>query len=252
MIMKNAIKSILVGGTMLAATSASQAELETEIYAGYHSIYEFRGVDFGDDLFDAGIDFTYDLGDGFSLNAGLWYADTDGNNANAAFDELDYYIGLTKTIGAVDVSVGYTYYDFPGDSDHSEEYFIGLSTEFENGIGVSLTYFDDFNSDGGDDTTEGEYLELEATKSWELSPCVGLDLAVGAAWSFDYNSDVDGGDLDGFNHYFVAVAAPWTISESFTLTPYVKFVGAASDLANDENGDSEDLFYGGLSLSYAF
>ncbi len=254
MIMKQAIKSILVGGTMLAATSAAHAELEAELYTGFHSIYEFRGVELGDDgLIDVGIDLNYDLGSGINLNAGVWYGDSEGSNGGD-FEEIDYYIGLSKSFGAIDLSVGYTYYDFAGSGSYSDEYFIGLATEFKNGIGVSLNFYDDFNGrSGGRDTTEGEYLELEGTKSWELSPCVNLDVAVGAAWSFSYNSDVNGGGRDGFNHYYISVATPWSISEKFTLTPYLKFVGADSDLASDfRTGRSEDLFYGGVSLSYSF
>lgn len=250
MIMKHAIKSILIGGTMLAAATSAQAELETEIYTGFHSAYEFRGVEFGDDgLFDAGIDLTYDLGSGFSLNGGVWFADSYGSTASGGdFEEVDYYISLTKTIGKVDVSLGYTYYDFPGNSGgDTNEIFVGLATEFENGIGLSATFYSDY------DTIDGDYLEVVATKSWELCACVSLDLAVGAAWSFDYNVDVDGSSLDGFNHYYISLAAPWAISEKFTLTPYIKFVGADNDLLNDlSDGDSEDLFLGGISLSYSF
>ncbi len=247
LIMKNTIKSIMIGGSLLAATPAF-AGIETEIHAGYHSIYEFRGVDFGDDLFEAGIDFSYELSEGLSLSGGAWYTDTDGNSGVAAFDELDLYIGLTKTLGKVDVSVGYTYYSFPGASaGNTDEVYLGVSTELENGIGLSLTYFEDI------DVIDGGYLEFEATKSFELSACVSLDLAVGAAWSFDYNADVDGTALDGFNHYFVSVSTPWAIRDNVTLTPYIKFVGASSDLLNDlESGTSDDLFLGGVTLSYSF
>lgn len=231
---------------MLAATSA-HAELETEIHAGYHSIYEFRGVDFGDDLYEGGIDLSYDLGGGFSLSGGIWYADSNGGGGGA-FEEADYYIGLTKTLGKVDVSIGYTYYDFPGSSlPSTEEIYIGLSTELECGLGLSLTYYEDI------DAIDGGYLEFEATKSYKLSPCISLDLAVGAAYSFDYNADVNGGPLDGFNHYFVKLATPWVIRENMTLTPYIKFVGAGSDLDNDyDTTSSDDLFYGGVTLSYSF
>lgn len=231
---------------MLAATSA-HAELETEIHAGYHSIYEFRGIDFGDDLYEAGIDLSYDLGGGFALSGGIWYADSNGDN-DGDFEEVDYYIDLTKTLGPVDLSVGYTYYAFPGDDGaKTDEVYIGISHELECGLGLSLTYYKDI------DDFQAEYLEFEATKSYELSPCLSLDLSVGAAWSFDYNSDTNGDPLDGFNHYFVSVALPYSIAENMTLTPYVKFVGADSDLGNDyDDGSSSDLFYGGVSLSYAF
>lgn len=235
----------MIGGSLLAAAvTITQAEVEVEVHAGYHSIYEFRGVDFGDDLFEGGIDFSTDLAEGLSLSGGAWYADTNGGN----FDELDLYIGLTKTIGKVDVSVGYTYYAFPGTSSaNTEEVYLGVATELECGLGLSLTYYEDI------DVIDGGYLEFEASKSYELSPCVNLDLAVGAAWSFDYNADVDGGSLDGFNHYYVSVSAPWAIRDNMTLTPYIKFVGAASDFDNEFGATaSEDLFLGGLILSYSF
>ena len=60
-------------------------------------------------LVDLGLDLNYELAEGLSLNGGAWYASWD---AGGAADELDLYIGLTKTLGAVDLSVGYTYYIF--------------------------------------------------------------------------------------------------------------------------------------------
>lgn len=235
------------GGLLAAAVVPAQAEVEFEVHAGYHSIYEFRGVDFGDDLLEGGVDFSTDLGAGFSLSGGVWYADTDGNLANAPFDELDLYIGLSKEFGPVEVSVGYTHYRFPGASaTNTDEVYIGLATEFDCGLGLSLTYFEDI------DVIDGGYLEFEASKSFEINSCVGLDLAVGAAWSFDYNADVNGGSLNGFNHWFASVAFPWDVYENVTLTPYAKFVGASSSFANDENGASDDLFIGGITLSYSF
>ena len=231
----------MIGSSLLLAAPV-YAELEAELYTGYHSIYEFRGVDFGDDLYDAGLDLSYAVSDSLSLSGGLWYADND------AGDELDIYVGLTKTLGAVDVSVGYTYYAFPGDSDfNTQEVYLGVSHELACGLGLSLTYFEDI------DEIDGGYLELGAEKSFDLSECVALDLAAGAAWSFDYNADVDGGALDGFNHWYVSLALPWEFREGVTLTPYIKYVDAASDLDNDFDAvDSDDLFYGGVSLSVAF
>ena len=239
---------MISGGLLAAASVPASAEVELEIHAGYHSIYEFRGVDFGDDLFEGGIDFSTELGGGITLSGGAWYADTDGNAGNMSFDELDLYIGLSKTFGKVDVSVGYTSYIFPGSqSANTDEVYFGLATELENGIGLGLTYYHDTNE------IDGGYLEFEATKSYEINPCTTLDLAVGAAWSFDYNRDVDGVNaLDGFNHYFASVSVSWEFYENATLTPYIKYVGADSDFANDENGNSDDLFLGGVVLTYSF
>lgn len=244
--MKYTIYSLMISGAVIA-TAPSQAGIDTEIHTGFHSIYEFRGVDFGDNLFDAGVDISTKLGGGVTFTAGLWYADTNGNGGGN-FDELDYYFGLSKTFGKFELSAGYTYYAFPGDSSsNTNEVYLGLATELPCGTGVSLTYFEDI------DEIDGGYLELEVSRGIEVNPCWKIDLSVGAAWSFNYNPDVDGTMLDGFNHWFVKVAMPWEIAEGVTLTPYLKYVAASGNLNNEFGAiNSEDLFLGGVSLSYSF
>ena len=247
MIMKTTIKSLLIGGSLLTATSAF-AEIEAELYTGYHSIYEFRGVDLGDDLVDVGLDLNYELAEGLSLNGGAWYASWD---AGGAADELDLYVGLTKTLGSVDLSVGYTWYAFPGSGEfNTEEVFVGLSTEL-GGVGLAFTYYEDI------DQITGGYMEFEAAKSFELSECIVVDVAAGAAWCDDYglNLDVDGSNMDGFNHWYITAAVPFELKEDVTLTPYIKYVDASSDLDSslvDAGEVSDDHFYGGVSLSIAF
>lgn len=248
--MKNTIKIATIGCSLFLAAPA-YAELESEIHAGYHGMYEFRGVDFGDDLYEAGVDLSYELCAGLSLSGGAWWAQS------ATEDELDLYIGLTKTIGLVDISVGHTTYWFPGDvskgtsaTADSNEVYIGASTELWESIGLSLTYFYDY------DAIEAGYLEGEISRSFELPLPVNLDVSAGAAWSMDYNPQTTaagGGSLSGFNHWFVSAAFPWQIIDDVTLTPYFKYVGGGSDLNNAQSIDaSEDLYYGGVTLSVAF
>ncbi len=101
---------------------------------------------------------SYELAEGLSLSGGAWYASWDAGGAD---DELDLYIGLTQTLGAFDVSVGYTYYFFPGDSDaNTDEVYLGLATELDCGLGLALTYYEDI------DQYSGGYLEFEAAKSF--------------------------------------------------------------------------------------
>ena len=48
------------------------------------------------------------------------------------------------------VSVGYTYYIFPGDSDaNTEEVYLGLATELDCGLGLALTYYEDIDQYSG-------------------------------------------------------------------------------------------------------
>jgi len=225
-----------------SASVSTSSKLETEIHAGYHSIYEFRGVDFGADLYEAGVDFSYELAEGLSLSGGAWWAEND------AFDELDLYVGLTKTLGPVDVSVGYIGYVFPGDTEvNTSEIYLGVAHELACGVGLSLTYYEDV------DEIDGSYLEFGASKSYELSESISIDLGAGAAWSFDYNNDINGTTLSGFNHWYASVALPWEIKEDVILTPYIKYTDAASDLDSDVDAvNSDDLFIGGITLSVAF
>jgi|TARA_B110000908_G_scaffold172788_1_gene243309 hypothetical protein len=256
-IMKHTLKSIMMGGGLLAFTAVpASAEVEVEITTGYHSIYEWRGQDFGEDMGDAGAELSTELGNGITLTAGAWYQDNSGNSSGPGFNELDLYFELSKSFGKIDVAIGYTNYLFPDSPSaaglDTHEVYLGLSTELENGIGLSLTYYHDT------DAIDAGYLEFEVTKSIEIpnNSNVSIDLSAGAAWSFGFSPNVNGnnrGAVEGFNHFFASVAVPVVITENITLTPYLKYVGADSNFANAKGATvSDDLFYGGVSLSYSF
>lgn len=245
--MNNTIKTIILSSTLVAASTVS-AEIETAVHAGYHSIYEFRGVNFGDNLSTTGIDASKEIATDLTFSAGAWYGSTNGNRGNTATDELDLYFAFTKSFENFDLSVGYTKYLFlqdGGSGNNSSEWFVGASREFSNGVELSLTYYRDI------DIFEGAYIEAQVSKSYELKDDVGLDLSAGISYSDGYNSDLNGNSLNGLNSYFVSVSTPWDLGKGFVLTPYVKFLVADSELAND-NGESNNLLIGGVSLSYAF
>ena len=84
----------LAATTMLMGGYAA-AELEGEINVGYANMYEFRFVDFGQDLISAGADVAYDFGNGWAINGGAWYGSTnDLNGATGNLNELDVYAGI--------------------------------------------------------------------------------------------------------------------------------------------------------------
>ena len=82
-----------------------------------------------------------------------------------------------------------------------------------------------------------------------------VDVAAGVAWCDDYelNTEVDGSNMDGFNHWYISASVPFELKEDVSLTPYIKYVGTASELDTDFVSDVEgndDLFYGGVTLSH--
>ena len=160
----------LVAGAMFTTTASAEGEISYNI--GYMSEYHFRGIKQKDSSASAGID--YENG-GFYI--GSWAADVgDGL-------EVDYYLGYGHEFeGGFSASIGYTYYDYTGESfdDYysevnlglgygifSLEYsfgecgcfgpeldydFLGLSVELENGWwGTFGSFGDDF---------DGDYLEI--------------------------------------------------------------------------------------------
>ncbi len=163
------ISKLVVAATVLAgAMFTTNASAEVSYNIGYMSEYHFRGIKQKDSSASAGID--YENG-GFYI--GSWAADVgDGL-------EIDYYLGYgIETESGLSASLGYTYYDYTGDTfdDYYSEVnlnlgyglfgleysvgecgcfgpeldydFLALSVELENGFwGTYGTFGDDFDGD---------------------------------------------------------------------------------------------------------
>ena len=258
----------------LAAASAlvagyASAEIEGEVHVGYSNEYEFRFVDLGSDLVEAGDDISYELSEGFGLSAGAWYGsvnnssrvDEDVLNDGNSFNELDLYAAVSKELGPVALELGYIHYGFQDavDALDTQEVYLAASTEVIWGVTAGATGFYDF------DSNNGWYLQPELSKSFELTDCVALNLSsgVGIANGHDAQvSDVVGtdGSADGFQGWYVKAELPWEVREGVTLAPYVKYADADRKLASDAsnldggsgtNGGAEHVV-AGVKLAVGF
>lgn len=273
--MRNYSKTIgaLAAASTLVAGYAS-AELEGEVHVGYHNIYEFRFVDLGNDLIEAGADLGMNFGD-FGISAGAWYGSSDvpgaliGNNVKANFDELDLYAGMSYSIGDLTLEAGYIYYYFPDTgsimglvglgTSNTQEFYLGASYDFSFGLSMGTTYYYDF------DANSGWYWDTNIGYTFEFSECLGLELTGGLAFANGHGAQVSAktgsiGTADGFQGYYLQAALPWEFRENVTLSPYVRYTGAegklATDVANAVIGGTgfggQDYFVGGVSLSVGF
>lgn len=233
---------------------------EGEVHVGYANMYEFRFVDLGQDLVEAGADVAFDLGGGWSINAGAWYASTNDDkyswNAGPytvtddndviiergdvycetwqdSFNELDLYAGIGAEFGIFNFEVGYIYYFYPDidDADTSEVYAsVGVELPWEIGLSTTAYYdIDEFN---------GLYVDCKVTKSFKFTDCLGLDLAAGVGYGDGHGAQRDNpwnprSTRDGYQGWYISAALPWEIVENVTLTPYVRYTDAASDLVTD-------------------
>ena len=257
----------------LAAASAllagyASAEIEGEVHVGYSSIYEFRFVDLGSDLIEAGADISYDWSDlGLNVSAGAWYGSVNDSQTafvtpagalvnNNNFNELDLYTAVSKELGPVTLELGYIYYyfpDTPGTAD-TQEVYLSASYSLPWDLVLSATYYYDF------DSGNGWYLQPELSKSFKFNDCLALNLSTGVGVADGLQAQAQAGRLnpgssnDGFQGWFVKAELPWEFRENVTIAPYLKYTDADSDLAGDINnlqGGQEHLI-GGVKLTVGF
>ncbi len=224
----------------LAAASAlvagyASAEIEGEVHVGYSSLYEFRFVDLGSDLIEAGVDLSYKLNEGTGFSAGAWYGSVnDSQTFGNSFDELDLYAAVSQELGPVSLELGYIYYmfqDTPGTAD-TQEVYLSASMEVVWGITAGATYYYDF------DSNNGWYLQPEISKSFEFNDCLSLNLSAGVGVADGHGLQVSDslgsvGTSDGFQGWYVKAELPWEFRDGVTLAPYIKYVDADSDLVSD-------------------
>jgi hypothetical protein len=244
----------------LAAASAlvagyASAEIEGEVHVGYSNIYEFRFVDLGSDLIEAGADVSYDAGFA-ALSAGAWYGSVnDSQTVGNSFNELDLYAAVSKEVGPIDLELGYIYYyftDTPGTLD-TQEVYLSASYEIAWGLSASATYYYDF------DSNNGWYLQPELSWTKEFNDCLALNVSAGVGIADGHGLQVSAtpgsvGTADGFQGWFVKAELPWEFREGVTLSPYLKYTDADSKLAAELPGvgGGQDHLIGGVKLSVGF
>ncbi|MFT5421792.1 MAG: hypothetical protein ACI9D5_002551 [Candidatus Endobugula sp.] len=131
--MKNLSKSLLASAILaVSATTASVANAELSANVGLVSDYFFRGTDQATGATgSAGIDYA---SGGFYV--GAWAADVDAGGTDDGL-EIDGYFGYGFDAGAVSLGLGFTTYQYTGDTFDSEYNELNFTT----GIGgFSLEY----------------------------------------------------------------------------------------------------------------
>ncbi len=250
MLNNNTTKTI---GAFLAvaalSSGAAMAEIEGDIYAGYATQYNFRGVNNGDDLGEAGVNLSTKCPlTGGTITAGVWYGSVNADD-RLLDNQMISTLGISKQFDAVDVGFGFIRYDFDNSgrsffSDTSEIY-LSAATDLYAGVrGKVAAYYDV-------EINDGWYLEGTLSKSFEINETVDLTVTGGLSVYQSHASNTD-----GLNQLFVTVAMPWAVKDNVTLTPYVKYSDVDSDQFSGINGgdlDSGDNeFFGGIRLSVSF
>lgn len=226
---------------------------------------------------------------GFSIN--LWgnidtspyYGGSDGKRYHGTWNETDLTLSYTKTLGLVNLGVGYIYYSLAAlnsdglDRADAQEVFasIGLNTL----LSPTLTVYKEI------DHYRNWYFLLGISHVFELNKMVSLKLAASASYLLSTYADAtlfnagagyggypkfDGDSLatdDKFSNFHdgvVTASLPVKATDKITVTPTLSYVFPLSNEARLEmkgqglkgtatpsERDSSYL-YGGVTLSFSF
>ncbi len=245
--------------TMAATPSAPVADsgITYDMHVGYTNEYLFRGISLGQDLVEAGFDVSGQAL-GLDLSAGVWYANYEapilGFQGSSNVNEIDLYAKVSKDLGFLTASVGYIYYYNDLDSVNAlangfangngtdaldladqQEVFFSLSRDLGFAT-ASLTYFWDIVLDNGG------YSEFALSKSYELSPCLGLNVGTNVGYLVEEGIPTA---------WTTKVGIDWSFAERAKLSPFVAYSVSLGDKPAAYNGNQNE-FVAGSMLSVSF
>lgn len=249
------------------APAPSNLGLSGNISLAYQSQYDFRGIsgvaaDAADFLGDADTDnvviaeinAAYAFTENFSLVAGARV----NTLSDTSIDHDTYRFGAVwNQADCFSVEFGYQYQDFRTvlGNANTDELYLNLGTVCPwTGADVNLFWahgLSGIESDLGDsDLLDGDYIELNAHKSFELNEWAAADITLGVSYSIDYWSA--GSD---WNHWYATLGFPLKATDYLTVTPYVTYtdgLSATSDVAGIDGLDEGDEFFWGVKASVNF
>lgn len=235
--------------------------------AGYDSEYYFRGLWFSSNNAWTSVNLSLPVAD--KLTAGFtalytYSTGTDGAGPTRLdYGELDLVGSLTYDAGFAKfglVATSYTFFDtFSGDingvtfGNASPDSRIGDA--FDIGLTTTIPFGDANLYVAGyyDLRINAPYFEVGADYTFKINDCLSIVPAANIGYGDDYYSFTQiGNEKSGFTAVRVSISAPYKVTDSFTVTPYVA-ANFALDIREDLNvvREKNDVF-GGLSVSYAF
>jgi uncharacterized protein (TIGR02001 family) len=160
---------------------------EASVSLDVASAYVFRGATLNDGLvLQPGLEVS-----GLPVTLGVWgnfdIDDNDGALEENEFSEIDIYASYDIPVDALDLSVGYTEYTYPGGGVADRE--VSLSAGFDVALAPSVAVY--YGIDGGIEDS----IYAEVGIGHELT--IGLAVELGATVGY---ADPDGGE-SGFSHY---------------------------------------------------
>ncbi len=209
----------------------------------YYDKYVWRGQYLDRDaVVQPGVSVT---ANGFTV--GYWASAPMENKDALNSSESDGYVSYSKTEGIYTVTVGHTWYAFPGAGTSSKEFFGTLAAAMP--LNPSLTYAHDYE-DGSDLNTNGagNYWALNINHSLPLYAKRGITLDLGTTVGI-----IDGQWLSGEGgHVTPTIGLGLPLSANVKIIPTFGYNVPFGDLSDENVGNLKPKSFGGVKSSFVF
>jgi len=246
---KVAIKVIATSALLALVSAPAVHAAEATVGLDVASAYVFRGATFNENF----VAQPYLEVGGLPIDLGVWANfDLESDDArgydDGQFSEVDIYASYALPIEAVDVSIGYTEYLYPGSggAELVDGEAVDTQGESDREVSLSLGLADVLLAPAlslyyGIDGAIDENVYVQGDLSHEIALSEEVALSLGAAVGY---LDPESGE-DGFSHYQVSASIGYDI-----LSVGVAYIDTIDD---DVLGDAYDVeFVGTVGVSYDF
>lgn len=244
--------------TMFSGMAVAEEDKPTaNLTVGAYSQYIWRGFELSKDsiVIQPSMTLAYK---GFSAN--LWgnldsdpYSDTTDESKN--WNETDMTLTYGWDMDPVAFSVGYIYYALDSVDDTQE--FLA-SAALKTILKPTLTIYRDI------DSYQGWYISLGVAHSFPVHEAITLDLGAQASYltADDESTYADPSDPnDAYNNFhdgMLSVGLTIPVTTYITVNPKLSYTFALSNdaqellKASSKDGNDDQFFYGGVSVTMAF
>lgn len=209
----------------------------------YYNRYAWRGQYLDrDGVFQPGISMS---ASGFTV--GYWSSwDMEGQDPLAS-NESDYYASYSYTYGPVTLTGGHTWYQFPGTSTSSKEYFVSAGLP---GVLLSpvFTFYHDYEDGKDIGQGRGNYYSLALSHTLDIYKRYGISLTLGTTVGY-----IDHQWLNGRGYHITPTAAlNIPVNKNFIVSPTIGYNITGADLKDTAIGNQESHSFGGVHSVITF
>ena len=239
-------KTILMIMTVVLLAGAVHA-IDLSASVDFASAYVFRGVTLNNGLVVqpgaeiSGFLLPEECG---SLAVGIWanYDIDDEDGDGSDFSEIDYYLSYSLPIEALDVSVSYAEYDYPGGEPAEKEVALSLGKALgDTDLYGSFTA----NYGVGGAIDKSWYLQVALDYEKELSEKLTGSLGATVAYAW-----IDEGS-DGFSDATASVGLGYALNDNWSLNGSVMYVAQLDDDVLSDAAYDVDVV-ASIGISYGF